>query len=90
MWIIHSIFCITLIQAIIYEVKEIVLEIILVQLIKKGGLRERANRSRKYTHSENNMKTLDPHRYTIQDPNLSRNDQPSQEQLLKSQPHPDH
>lgn len=90
MWIIHSIFCITLIQAIIYEVKEIVLEIILVQLIKKGGLRERANRSRKYTQSENNIKTLDPHRYTTQDPNHSRNDQPSQEQLLKSQPHPDH
>ena len=70
--------------------KDIVLEIILVQLIKKGGLRERANRSRKYTQSENNIKTLDPHRYTTQDQNHSRNDQPSQEQLLKSQPHPDH
>jgi len=36
----------------------------LVQLIKKGGLRERANRSRKYSNSENNRKTLEPHRYT--------------------------
>lgn len=35
----------------------------MVQLIKKGGLRERANRSRKYVTSENSVKTLDPHRY---------------------------
>ena len=42
-------------------------EIILVQLIKKGGLRERANRSSKYAHSENNIKTLHAHRYTTQD-----------------------
>ena len=42
-------------------------EIILVQLIKKGGLRERANRSRKYSESENNIKTLDPHRYQTQE-----------------------
>lgn len=39
----------------------------MVQLIKKGGLRERANRSSKYAHSENSIKTLDPHRYTTQD-----------------------
>lgn len=39
---------------------------ILVQLIKKGGLRERANRSSKYSQSENNIKTLDPHRYNNQ------------------------
>ena len=37
----------------------------MVQLIKKGGLRERANRSRKYSESENNIKTLDAHRYAI-------------------------
>jgi len=36
----------------------------MVQLIKKGGLRERSNRSKKYAQSENNIKTLDPHRYT--------------------------
>ena len=89
----HSIFCITLIQAIICKVKDIVLEIILVQLIKKGGLRERANRSRKYTQSENNIKTLDPHRYTTQDQNDSRNDQQSQQQQqqpVNPQQHPDH
>ena len=37
----------------------------MVQLIKKGGLRERANRSQKYSDSENSIKTLDPHRYAI-------------------------
>jgi len=79
-----------LIQAIICKVKDIVLEIILVQLIKKGGLRERANRSRKYTQSENNIKTLDPHRYTTQDQNDSRNDQQSQQQPVNPQQHPDH
>ncbi len=39
------------------------LRFILVQLIKKGGLRERANRSSKYAQSENSIRTLDPHRY---------------------------
>ena len=36
----------------------------MVQLIKKGGLRERANRSRKYEGSENTEKTLKPNRYS--------------------------
>lgn len=36
----------------------------MVQLINKGGFRERANRSRKYTHSENQQTTLPPHAYT--------------------------
>ena len=35
----------------------------LVQLIKKGGLRERANRSRSYKGSENTEATLQPNRY---------------------------
>lgn len=39
----------------------------MVLLIKKGGLRERANRSRRYAESENNIKTLDPHRYQNQE-----------------------
>lgn len=39
----------------------------MVQLIKKGGLRERANRSRKYSESENQIKTLDPRRYQTQE-----------------------
>lgn len=35
----------------------------MVQLIKKGGLRERANRSRRYQGSENTETTLEPNRY---------------------------
>ena len=35
----------------------------MVQLIKKGGLRERANRSRTYQGSENTEKTLKPNSY---------------------------
>ncbi|MGI1795024.1 hypothetical protein [Acinetobacter variabilis] len=35
----------------------------MVQLIKKGGLRERANRSRSYQGSENTEATLKPNRY---------------------------
>ena len=34
----------------------------MVQLIKKGGLRERANRSRKYKDSENTEATLQSNR----------------------------
>lgn len=39
------------------------LENLMVQLIKKGGLRERANRSRRYKGSENTEATLKPNRY---------------------------
>lgn len=35
----------------------------MVQLIKKGGLRERVNRSRSYQGSENTETTLKPNRY---------------------------
>lgn len=35
----------------------------MVQLIKKGGLRERANRSRSYQGSENTETSLKPNRY---------------------------
>ena len=35
----------------------------MVQLIKKGGLRERANRSRSYQGSENTEASLKPKRY---------------------------
>lgn len=35
----------------------------MVQLIKKGGLRERANRSRRYENSENQQTTLKPNIY---------------------------
>ncbi|KGT48495.1 MULTISPECIES: hypothetical protein [Acinetobacter] len=36
----------------------------MVQLIRKGGLRERANRSRSYQGSENTETTLKPNRYS--------------------------
>ena len=35
----------------------------MVQLISKGGFRERANRSRKYQHSENQQTVLHPTQY---------------------------
>lgn len=35
----------------------------MIQLIKKGGLRERANRSSKFKGSENTETALSPHRY---------------------------
>lgn len=41
----------------------------MVQLIKKGGLRERANRSRSYHGSENTKTTLEPNRYSEQKKN---------------------
>ena len=41
----------------------------MVQLINKGGFRERANRSQKYKQSENLITTLQPNQYqpTTQD-----------------------
>ena len=50
----------------------------MVQLIKKGGLRERANRSRKYSDSENKMTTLDPHRYVVNDQSHTEHSQTQQ------------
>ncbi|MDV2439415.1 hypothetical protein QR665_07985 [Acinetobacter gerneri] len=38
----------------------------MVQLINKGGFRERANRSRKYGHSENQQTVLNPNSYQPQ------------------------
>lgn len=39
----------------------------MVQLIKKGGLRERANRSRSYQGSENTEASLKPNRYRLEE-----------------------
>lgn len=39
----------------------------MVQLINKGGFRERANRSRRYKDSENQQTTLDHHHYQPND-----------------------
>lgn len=50
----------------------------MVQLIKKGGLRERANRSRKYSHSENNITTLNPHKYVTTDLSQAEHSQPQE------------
>lgn len=46
----------------------------MVQLIKKGGLRERANRSRTYQGSENTETTLKPNRYQNTTPSLLASD----------------
>lgn len=43
----------------------------MVQLIKKGGLRERANRSRSYQGSENTESSLKPNRYREHTENTS-------------------
>lgn len=51
----------------------------MVQLIKKGGLRERANRSRSYKGSENTETTLQPNRY--------RTDEKKEETAVPSSAH---
>lgn len=43
----------------------------MVQLISKGGFRERANRSRKYQNSENKQTTLNPTQYSA--PQVQKN-----------------
>jgi hypothetical protein len=60
-----------------------------MQLIKKGGLRERANRSRSYKGSENTETTLKPNRYsqvkkdeeitTVTPPSTQMNDDTTQQ-----------
>ena len=51
----------------------------MTQLINKGGFRERANRTRKYKQSENELTTLVPNQYSqttllfIQDSKKTRN-----------------
>lgn len=66
----------------------------LVQLIKKGGLRERANRSRKYSGSENNVKTLDDHGYSpsTQNKNEKKNleDNPTNLSTENTKSNPEH
>lgn len=42
------------------------MEYIMTELINKGGFRERANRSRKYKQSENEITTLQPSHYQPQ------------------------
>ena len=56
----------------------------MIQLIKKGGLRERANRSRKYQGSENTATTLQPNRY--QHPIKSNQDDATQQESNLADP----
>lgn len=58
----------------------------MVQLIKKGGLRERANRSRSYKGSENTETTLKPNRYRDQNETNESTQLQSYEQLLEPKP----
>ena len=58
----------------------------MVQLIKKGGLRERANRSRSYKGSENTETTLKPNRYRDQNEANESTQLQSYEQTLESKP----
>ena len=50
----------------------------MVQLIKKGGLRERANRSRKYQNSENQQTVLEPTQYRAEHTTNSQLEKSSQ------------
>ena len=58
----------------------------MVQLIKKGGLRERANRSRSYKGSENTETTLKPNRYRDQNETNESTQLQSCEQPLEPKP----
>ncbi|MCH7336824.1 hypothetical protein [Acinetobacter sp. NIPH 2699] len=57
----------------------------MTQLINKGGFRERANRSRKYKHSENEITTLTPSEYQ---PQNKEKDKPAQ--VDQKHDHPKH
>ena len=55
----------------------------MTQLINKGGFRERANRTRKYKQSENELTTLVPNQYRA---GLKETDQHTQPEQKKGQP----
>ena len=57
----------------------------MVQLINKGGFRERANRSRKYQQSENQQTVLEPTQYRAEhttNSQLEKSSQPEHSQPL--------
>lgn len=62
----------------------------MVQLIKKGGLRERANRSRTYQGSENTETTLKPNRYQNTMPSVSHTDKNEEKMSCLSLHKPTH
>ena len=55
----------------------------MTQLINKGGFRERANRTRKYKQSENELTTLVPNQYRA---GLKETDQHTQLEQKKDSP----
>ena len=55
----------------------------MTQLINKGGFRERANRTRKYKQSENELTTLVPNQYRA---GLKETDQQTQPEQKKDSP----
>ncbi|MCY6411253.1 hypothetical protein QTA56_03745 [Acinetobacter sp. VNH17] len=55
----------------------------MTQLINKGGFRERANRTRKYKQSENELTTLVPNQYRA---GLKETDQHTQPEQKKDSP----
>ncbi len=56
-----------------------------MKLINKGGFRERANRSKKYQHSENQQTVLNPNQYT---PTASETPTPQEGVLTSDQIQP--
>ena len=56
---------------------------VMTQLINKGGFRERANRTRKYKQSENELTTLLPNQYRA---GLKETDQHTQPEQKKDSP----
>ena len=55
----------------------------MTQLINKGGFRERANRTRKYKQSENELTTLVPNQYRA---SLKETDQHTKTEQKKDSP----
>ncbi len=51
---------------------------VMTQLINKGGFRERANRTRKYKQSENELTTLVPNQYRAGFKETDQHTQPEQ------------
>lgn len=61
----------------------------MVQLIRKGGLRERANRSRSYQGSENTETTLKPNRYSSSQKLAEKKEEIAISPLANDQDQPD-
>ncbi|MEB3790478.1 MULTISPECIES: hypothetical protein [Acinetobacter] len=56
----------------------------MAQLINKGGFRERANRSRKYQQSENEVTTLPPSQYQPHSKETATSTKPESPDLANS------